>query len=47
MSDEQIARIETEKKIIELEKRIATLEARVSSLIEQLTVYDPNASQHS
>ena len=47
MSDEQIARIEIEKKIIELEKRIATLEARVSSLTEQLTVYDPNASQHS
>jgi uncharacterized coiled-coil protein SlyX len=47
MSDEQIARIELEKKIIELEKRIATLEAHVSNLYEQLTVYDPNASQHS
>jgi uncharacterized coiled-coil protein SlyX len=47
MSDEQIARIEIEKKIIELEKRIAILETHVNSLIEQLTVYYPNASQHS
>jgi uncharacterized coiled-coil protein SlyX len=44
MSDEQIARIEIEKKIIELEKRIAILEGHVSGLIEQLTVYYPNAS---
>jgi len=52
MSEEKIARIDIEKKMIELEKRIAILEAHVNSLIDQHTVYDPNtltaqASQHS